>query len=349
MDIVDADRQGADQPGTVAELAGGNRDRIQHAGVEPVLDRGDQLGPHADAAAQHDHLRIDHGGHADDGQRQQPRRVVDHLARRRVGRKTREQVAHGHARLAAFGLVALQDAGRADRGLQRPVQLACPIERIAAERQVGDLAGRAAGATQQLAAGHDAHAQAGAHGDIGKIVDATRPAKPAFTQGGDVDVVLDDHIGAKTTPQQADHIDPVEFRDVRRKLNRAGRRLDHAWRPEHHQPDPIGRDAGVRRQARGERQNLRDDRLPAPRRRGFGTFRDHGAGQVRDRHAQLTAAQVDAGDKGRLWSNFVRYRGSSNRPLSLAVNLHPGRLKQLTHDVGGRLLREARQLGDLHP
>ena len=165
MDIVDADRQRASEAGAIAELPSGDLDRCRHQQGEVLADGFDQLCPSADASAEHDHLRVDGRRNRHYGEREKPRRFVDGSPGGIVVRHPVEQVAHSQSRRTTGLDVAARDASRADGSFECPVETVRRVKRIAAEGKVGDLAGAAMRAANDLAVGDDAQAEAGAEGN----------------------------------------------------------------------------------------------------------------------------------------------------------------------------------------
>ena len=65
---------------------------------------------------------------------------------------------------------------------------------VRGQRQERDLAGRSVSAPQELALMHDARADACADGDHGERLQLLRRALPLLADGGEVDVVVQEHL-----------------------------------------------------------------------------------------------------------------------------------------------------------
>src|SRR4051794_24633624 len=123
-----------------------------------------------------------------------PADLVDGDPRRLIGLEPIEYLAHGAAGRAAEPGIALDDPGAADGGLERAEPLAARIIGVAAERQIGDFAGRATRAADQLAVREDAHADAGAERNEGEATGLAAVAAPMLPDRGQIHVVLDGDV-----------------------------------------------------------------------------------------------------------------------------------------------------------
>src|SRR6185437_16779362 len=101
----------------------------------------------------------------------------------------REDLSHGGAGAAAKPGKPAGDRDTAHRCLEGAQREAAGIVGIAADRQIADLAGGAAGTPQEMAVGDDPHADAGPECDENEVVQAGAVAAPLLPARRKIDVV----------------------------------------------------------------------------------------------------------------------------------------------------------------
>src|SRR5258707_15649490 len=156
-----------------------------------------QFGPRANAAAHDDDFGIEDTTHGKDCGRDDPADLVDCGPRSLIGLKSIEDVAHGAAGRSAEPGVALDDAGAADGGFQGAEPQATRIIGVSSERQVGDFAGRATCAADEMAVREDAHADAGAERDKSESAGIAAVAAPMLPDRAKIDVGFDGDVDAE--------------------------------------------------------------------------------------------------------------------------------------------------------
>ena len=137
--------------------------------------------------------------------------------------------SHQHAGAAGGdGLadVAL-DGGAAGQGLEAAAVAAAALRAVELHDHVADLAGRFAIAAPQLAALHEAAADARAHADVHGAAGLAGRAEPGFAQRAEVAVVADDDGGLEAGLQQRAE-GHARQRHVRRHHHQAPVGIDHA-------------------------------------------------------------------------------------------------------------------------
>src|SRR5882757_1572732 len=142
---------GANEPRSIAKLAGCDGDGSREEGGKGLSDPLIQLGTHADASPEHDELQIE--------ERLQCRHGEGYPARRRVEDRRRhfvslleepENVAHRGGRGSTLATVSIHDGERAYLELECAAGRRDPRSRVAPDWQVRDFPRRATRSPKQL-------------------------------------------------------------------------------------------------------------------------------------------------------------------------------------------------------
>ena len=144
----------------------------------------------ADAAAEDDERDVGDGRDRGDVERDPARLLLHHRSARSRRRRARRRRSRAR-RTAAAASSSRRPRRRAARRARRSRDAHGSIVLVAPGRDEVDLAGRAVTAAVQLAAQHEAGAEAGADREEHEVLDAPRHAAPALADRGEVDVVLD--------------------------------------------------------------------------------------------------------------------------------------------------------------
>src|SRR5581483_2697554 len=198
-------RRRAVEARVVAERRGHDLQALQVDGHGTALDFGAERAPPAlagarDAAADHDHARVEEVQEVHDADAHGARRRLHQLDGQRVaglgrrvhlGRGGRGAWAAEDRRPAGgegfSGLVG--DGGARGERLQAAVVAAVAAPAVQLDRHVAGLAGDAAGAEQQVVIDDDAAADTGADGEVDHVGDAAARAEAVLAEGGEVSVV----------------------------------------------------------------------------------------------------------------------------------------------------------------
>jgi len=258
-----------------------------------------------------------------------------------------EDQADWRLRLAAEPLIAVADGGAADRAFQRAELVAARIEGVAAERQIGDLAGRPTRPADELAFGEDAHADAGADGDEDEIALPAAAAAPVLADRGEIDVVFDLDGNAECFGERAAHVEAVEAGDVRRDGDRAAGRLDDSRAAHHRAAQAAARSIRLGNELIGDPADLRHHGPAAGLVGRFDALRHDRAAEIGERDVQFRAAEIDAEHEGGIRLERIGHCSAAHRALNLPDLLDPALALQSAHHLGDRLLGEPRRPAEL--
>src|SRR6266540_4115916 len=92
----------------------------------------------------------------------------------------------------------------------------------------------------ELAADDEPHAQAGANGEEGEVVDPPCDSEPLLADSCEVDVILQRVDDAEPIPELVAEGTSFEARDVRRKAQGPAAGVDDAGDPDDDAVDPLG-------------------------------------------------------------------------------------------------------------
>ena len=276
-----------------------------------------------------------------------PPGVGDHPAERDVAReRDLHDAAHGELLVVAVrGPQQLDQVAGARVGLQAAAVAAAAHPAGLVQRDVPDLAGRAADAPVHAAAHQDAGADAGGQLDVGGLGHAAGRAPGGLAERAQVGVVVDVHGAAEAADHLLTWVDAGPARQDRHRSDRAAG-LD---RPGHAQADaddvlrlgadPAQRDAhqpfGLVQAERGRGVDVDRD----------GFLRDDLVRQVADGDADVRVAEVDADDQ----AGRTRQRHGAGPAAAGAGGPHRDDTggAELTDDVGHRGRGQASGAGDL--
>ncbi len=191
-------------------------------------------------------------------------------------------------------------AGRGE-GLQAaPVAAAADGARLV-EGDVADLAGRAAGAAVDLAADHQAGADAAGDLDVRQVPHAPPAAPDQLAEGAEVGVVVHVHRHAEPPPQLLGGLGAAPAGQDGGRAQRPGLHVDRAGHAQTHARDLGAVDAGGRDQPADQLfrpvEALGGGGVDVQR---LGLLGEHLVRQVPDRDAQMRVPEVDADDDARV-------------------------------------------------
>ena len=163
------------------------------------LDRlHEQVAVATDAAAEDDHLRVEHRGHGGDGEAQHRRLRLHDPARNRVAAPGGdEDPLRRQGRAHSEPACRAHDARRGGRLLESPAAAVGGVARVAfAKRHVRDLPGGAVRASIDVAVDHQRHPDPGPDRQEHEVVHVAAEAVGALREGREVHVVLEADVRA---------------------------------------------------------------------------------------------------------------------------------------------------------
>ncbi len=254
---------------------------------------------------------------------------------------------HRNAGLQARKMrVTFNDPDRSRNALERARALGFWLERIGPERQETQFARGIGGAAHRLAVDQQPAAQTGSHGDVGEIVYVLPHALPVLADHRQVDVVFEDDIDAEGLLQRSGHVHPVETCKIGCHQHPAGIVVGRAGHADDRQSNAVTRDPRPIGNPPAQGDDLFDHGAPALRIGRFDLFGQHLAGQIKDGHTQLGAAEVNRSQECGVGDKFVVHRCPADMTAAPSGFLHPAFLFQLPDDLRNRLFRQTRLLGN---
>jgi hypothetical protein len=158
----------------------------------------------------------------------------------------------------------------------------------------GDLAGGSVGAPQQLSVVHDAGADAGPHSDDGERAQVLGSPLPLLTYGSEVDVVVEDDLGAECLLQGCAEVERPALSDVPGVVHGGAVGGDDAGDGHPHDGRYTRREGGAGGDPPHKGHHLPCDRAAANRRGRFTGLGQHPPTRVSQRDADVAAADVHA-------------------------------------------------------
>ena len=235
VQAVDRQGYGADEGGSRAERAGADRHFTRKDSSHALLYALDKVRPDADAAAQDYQFRIDDRLERGDCERDRAGGRVERVAGRFVsGFEGVEDVANRVDRLGAGGAVTPHNSSRADFEFERAHGKRVGRDEVGSYRQIGDFAGRAGRAANELAVHDQAEADARAEGEKRCVPTVARAPLPGLAEHSEIDVVLDADLAPEEFREDLGDAEAGETLDVWHKRDRARNRIDDAGRSHHH-------------------------------------------------------------------------------------------------------------------
>jgi hypothetical protein len=217
---------------------------------------------------------------------------------------------------------------------------AARVERISADRKIGDLAGRAASPADDPALGDEAHPDSGSKSDEGEGARVTTAALPQLALSGHVDVVLDRDLKAEPFLEGAYDIELIETGDIGRVGDDARPGLEDTGASHDTQSHCAQGEFPLLRDPPEKGADMVDDETAAARIGRFQGVAEDRSHQVRERHVRLGAAEIHPEHQCRIGFDLVGDGAAPDRTLRLPAHPEPSAFLKCPHDLRRRLLRE---------
>src|SRR6185437_1548772 len=260
-----------------------------------------QLGTNAYAAPEHDELQVEERLQRGDGERHPARRRVEHHRGHLIAfLRESENITYRHGRSAALTAVSLHDGERAHFELEGTGSGRSLRSRVAPDRQIRDLSGRAACAPKQLAVDEKPETCPRSQSQKRCVAAAARATERLLAEHREVDVVLDLDAGPEAAAKVIEDIEVLQPLDVRSQGNPARERIDRTGYAYHDMTHARSLDADGLRQLEGAGRDLLGYVCAAAPVRGLRQLRDDPAVGIGHGGGQLGPAEVGCKAMGAL-------------------------------------------------
>ena len=350
METAQRDGQRAHDACSIAERAGANLHRPRRKLQQHARDLVRKVRTRPDRATQNEQLRI----YCCDDRRgcksSQPRSLVDHVRGKRISCLRSLKDLSDRIDLGTAGLpISPHDTSRADLILEAALQPRLGLQRIAADRQIADLAGGAVLAANELAVDVESESDAATEREEGHVGDVLRAAMPYFPEQREIDVIFKDDGAAEFLTQQAHDIEMIQAGDVGSHLDGAALGIHHTRSGQHDGANSTGMCVIVTRQTIREPGDLVEHPGSAAAVGGFVGLGEDSACNIGQGNCQSPGSQVDAEHVAAFRAQLVQHGGPSDVAARSSDRANQALLLERVDDFRDRLFRQTGHLGQVSP